>query len=92
MPCGRAGPTLAASGARLRCATSLDVSACGIARSRRTVAGLEAVGWAPARARRCKEHDAYCERPGAAECVDGIARNRGLQHFVLRGFPSASES
>ena len=37
--------------------------------------------------RPCEEHDAYRELPGAAECVNAIGRNRGLQQFVVQGIP-----
>jgi len=31
--------------------------------------------------------EVYKERPGAAECVNAIARNRGLRNFLVRGIP-----
>ena len=31
--------------------------------------------------------ETYKERPGTAECVNAIARNRGLRNFLVRGIP-----
>ena len=30
---------------------------------------------------------AYAQRPSTAECVNAIARNRGLRNFLVRGIP-----